>query len=118
MPVDVQVSESLYSKLDSKKLQTAIRKAVKDTTMQLEGECKDYSPVDTGNLKRSHSYDVKEEGTVTRAQVKNSTNYWPYVEYGTSRMPPGGYIQRAVEVVDPADAIQRLFGQYYQPGGK
>ena len=118
MPVDVQVSESLYSKLDSKKLQTAIRKAVKDTTIQLEGECKDYSPVDTGNLKRSHSYEVNGGQAVTRAMVKNSTNYWPYVEYGTRYAPAQGYIQRAVEVTEPGAKITARFTQYYKPGGK
>ena len=115
MPVDVQVSAELYDKLDTKKLIEAARKAVKETTIDLEGECKDYAPVDTGNLRRSHSYDVDAGESVTRARVKNSANYWPYVEFGTSRQPPYGYIQRAVEVTDPNERILSKFGKYYKP---
>jgi HK97 gp10 family phage protein len=118
MPVDVTVSDGLYQKLDEKKLANALKKAVTETTIELNNECIEYAPVDTGNLKRSHSYEVNGGQAVTRAMVKNSTNYWPYVEYGTRYAPAQGYIQRAVEVTEPGAKITARFGQYYKPGGK
>ena len=118
MPVNVTVSEALYKKLDDKQLTTALKKAVTETTIELNNECIDYAPVDTGNLKRSHSYDVSGGAAVTRAQVKNSTNYWHFVEYGTRYAPAQGYIQRAVEVTEPGAKITARFQQYYKPGGK
>lgn len=117
MSVDVQVSTGLYKKLDAKKLMNAAEKSVRETTIELEGECKDYSPVDTGNLRRSFSYDVSGGGSVTRAQVKNSTNYWVFQEYGTRYIPAQGFIQRAVEVTEPAAKITSRFSRYYKPDG-
>lgn len=115
MSVDVQVSTTLYKKLDEKKLKNAAEKSVRETTIELEGECKDYAPVDTGNLRRSFSYEVSGGGSVTRAQVKNSTNYWVFQEYGTRYIPAQGFIQRAVEVTEPADKIIARFSKYYKP---
>lgn len=118
MPVEVTVSEGLYEKLDAKKLTAAVEKSVRETTIELEGECKDYSPVDTGNLRRSFSYDVSGGGSVTRAQVRNSTNYWVFQEYGTRYIPAQGFIQRAVEVTEPGAKIVARFQKYYKPGAK
>lgn len=115
MSVEVTVSEGLYKKLDDKKLAKAIQKAVTEQTQQLEGECVDYSPHDTGHLQQSWSYDVNGGQRVTRAQIKNSTNYWHYVEYGTRYQPAQGYVQRAVEVNQPAEKIIARFNQYYKP---
>lgn len=117
MPVDVQVSDMLYSKLDEGKLTKAVKKAVTETTAKLERECVDYAPIDTGNLKRSFSHEVSGGNAVTRAQVKNSTNYWMYPEYGTRYQPVQGYIQRAVEVARPAEDVVARFQQYYKPDG-
>lgn len=115
MSVDVQVSTALYKKLDEKKLKNAAEKSVRETTIELEGECKDYAPVDTGKLRSSFSYEVNSGGSVTRAQVKNSTNYWVFQEYGTRYIPAQGFIQRAVEVTEPADKIIARFSKYYKP---
>lgn len=117
MPVNVEISDTLYRKLDSKNLLSAMRQAVTETTIKLEGECKDYSPVDTGNLRRSHSYWVDGGSEQIRALVKNSTNYWPYVEYGTRYAPAQGYIQRAIEVTEPESDVIKRFKSYYKPEG-
>lgn len=115
MSVEVQVSEGLYKKLDAKKLSKALERTVRESTIQLESECVDYSPYDTGKLHDSWSYDVNGGQRVVRAQIKNSTNYWHYVEYGTRYQPAQGYVQRAVEVNQPAEKILARFKQYYKP---
>ena len=117
MPVNVTVSDALYNKLDEGKLTRALKKAVTETTVKLEVECKDYAPIDTGNLKRSFSHEVTGGKAVTRAKVKNSTNYWMYPEYGTRYQPAQGYIQRAVEVARPSEDLIARFQQYYKPDG-
>lgn len=118
MPVDVTVSEALYKKLDDKQLTSALKKAVTETTIELNNECIDNSPVKTGYLKRGHSYEVSGGAAVTRAQVKNRANYWHFVEYGTRYMAPRGYIQQAVNSTKPGEKITTRFQQYYKPGGK
>ena len=117
MPVNVEVSQALYKKLDDKSLLQAAKRAVTDTTIDLEGECKDEAPVDTGNLQRSHSYHVLDEGKRITARVKNSTNYWVYVEYGTKKMSANGYIQRAISTCQPESQLNKRFHEYYKPGG-
>ncbi len=116
MSVDVQVSTSLWEKLDSKKLVDATRKSVQETTRELKDECVEYSPKVTGHLRRGFSYDV-EGGSVTRARITNApAPYWVFLEYGTRYIPAMGNIQRAVEVTEPGAKIIARFNQYYKPG--
>lgn len=116
MPVTVEISDTLYRKLDSKNLLSAMRKAVTETTIKLEGECKDYAPWDTGYLMKQHSYYVDGGSEKIRAMVKNGANYWMYVEYGTRYAPAQGYIQRAIEVTEPESDVIKRFKTYYKPG--
>jgi HK97 gp10 family phage protein len=119
MSVDVQINESLWKKLDSKKLSEAVRKSVQETTRELKDECVEYSPKVTGNLRRGFSYEVTGGEAVTRAKITNNTApYWVFLEYGTRYIPEMGNIQRAVEVTEPGAKITARFKQYYKPGGK
>lgn len=118
MSVQVDVSEECYKKLDSQRLFQALDKAVKDTVIELEGECKDYAPYVTGKLHDSFSYDYSSgEGTI-QAQINNTSGYWMYLEYGTRYIPPYGFIQRAIEVTEPGAKIVARFQQNYGKGGK
>lgn len=118
MSVEVTVNEALYEKLDAKKLSSAMKKALTEQTIQLEGECVDYSPHDTGYLQQSWSYSVDGGQRVAKAQIKNGAKYWQYVEFGTRYQPAQGYVQRAIEVNQPAEKFIARFQQYYKPGGK
>ena len=117
MSVDVQVSHGLWSKLDSKKLLSAVQKSVQETTRELKDECVDYSPKVTGNLRRGFSYDVNNTGSGVDAKITNApAPYWVFLEYGTRYIPAMGNIQRAVEVTEPGAKIIARFNQYYKPG--
>ena len=124
MSVEVIVSEQTYKKLEEKPLLEAVKKAVTDTCLDLEGELKDYSPYETGHLQRHHSYQVQDNGKKITARMKNTARnkqgdlYWPYLEYGTKYIPPYGYIQRAIEVAEPAEQLGIRFHKAYKPGGK
>ena len=117
MSVDVQISQSLYNKLDYKKISNALQKAVEQTVQRLDDECKDYSPVDTGHLRRSFSHDISSSDTAVKGRVKNSTNYWIYQEFGTRYIPAQGFIQRAVEVTEPGKLVIEEFQSRYKPNG-
>ena len=117
MSVEVQVSQGLWEKLDSKKLAEATKKAVQETTRELKDECVEYSPKVTGHLRRGFSYDVSGGEAVTRAKITNApAPYWFFLEYGTRYIPAMGKIQRAVEVTEPGAKIIARFNQYYKPG--
>ena len=118
MTVNVTYNQSFYDKLDPKKLKEAAKEATTETMQLLEREVKDYSPVRTGALRRSHSYDIQDYGYIIKSQLKAGMPYWIYLEYGTRYIPAYGYVARAIEVTDPAQKIVDKFLVHYHIGGK
>jgi HK97 gp10 family phage protein len=80
-----------------------VLRALKDGTEEIltrwgeaaEGFAKEICPVDTGNLRNSITYDVKESENAV--YIGSAVEYAPYVELGTSRMKAKPYLRPAIE---------------------
>ena len=116
----MKINPSLNKKLDGLRMRQAMEKAVRQTMLDLQKEAMKQSPVDTGNLRRSHSHEVRLDSNMVEGLLKNSTNYWMYVNFGTSRMkknPGQGYITRAFQKVEPNKRAAKYFHEYYKTNG-
>jgi HK97 gp10 family phage protein len=65
--------------------------------------------VDTGRHRASISSEAKLLGNSVQGIVGAGAFYSPYLEYGTSKMPPYPYLRPAVEA--KMDEIERLLGE-------
>lgn len=92
LEMDVEFKTSFYKKTDSKIVKSCIEETIKELTENAEKQCREICPVDTGLMRDSHS--TKTTGLT--GQVKNSTDYWFYVVYGTSRQSPQNYPEEVV----------------------
>ena len=63
----------------------ALERAVKQTMYDLMKETMKLAPEDTGNLRRSHSVDMRLSSSIIEGLLKNSANYWVYQNFGTSK---------------------------------
>jgi hypothetical protein len=57
-----------------------------------------------GTLRRGHHSDLSNP---KEKMVKNNTEYWPYVVFGTSKMSPNDYPTRVVERIDKEDIYKK-----------
>ena len=48
--------------------------------------------------------------------LKNSAEYWQYVNFGTSRMDANDFMNRAIGSVAPENKVASYFHQYYKGG--
>lgn len=118
----MQIGESLHRKLDETRMRTALEKAVQQTMYDLmkasikeaPGPGRSKTPNPTGNLRRSHSVDVRVSGSMVEGLLKNSANYWQYVAFGTSRMDADDFITRALSTVAPSGKVSEYFHKYYK----
>ena len=114
MPAKMTINDSLHKKLSQARMRNAVQKSVKQTMYDLMKASMKEAPVDTGNLRRSHSVDVRLGSNTVEGLLKNSTNYWQYVQFGTSRMDANDFVTRAFESVAPARKVSDYFHQYYK----
>lgn len=89
----------------------AVRKAAHD----VEAEAKRLVPVDTGATRNSIGTDFTGDGrngTMT-ATIGPTTNYAPYLEFGTRRMAPRAFMGPALDRVGPefSAAIAQIGGE-------
>lgn len=109
---------SLKEKLNTGKVGHAMDKAVRKTMKEVSETSAKLAPKKTGNLRRSHSYETRYSGTIITGMVKNSANYWVYVNFGTSRIKnPSHFLERAVNKVNVMESIKKNFKANYK-GGK
>ena len=66
----------------------AVVRALERCGEQAEGYAKDLTPVDTGNLRNSITYQVDESELA--AYIGTNVEYAPYVELGTGKYAEGG----------------------------
>jgi len=86
------------------KLENAQNLALENASVLVDGEATVRCPVDTGNLKASMDRKVN-EGEKT-AYVGNSSEYSPYVEFGTYKMSAQPFLTPAFE--ENQSKIKRL----------
>ena len=66
---------------------------VRAGSLLIESDAKGYSPVRTGNNRRSIHSDVVDGGSVISAKIGPSTDYGIYLEFGTRRMAPRPFMR-------------------------
>lgn len=108
MPIDTSQLLALSANLGKASLTVTLTaaKVVAKSANDLEAAAKQAAPVDTGNLRNSIGTDLRG----LSATVGPTASYGPYLEYGTSRMPPQPYMTPAAERITPAfeKAIEQL----------
>ena len=123
MAVQVTISDSLHRKLDGVRMRDAMAKALQQAMYDLRRESikeapgpgRSRTPDPTGNLRRSHSVDVNMGSDVLEGLLKNSANYWQFVNFGTSRMDADDFVTRAMEIANPGAKVAEYFSEYYKP---
>jgi HK97 gp10 family phage protein len=114
MPAKMTINDSLHKKLSEVRMRNALQKSVKQTMYDLMKASMIEAPVDTGNLRRSHSIEVRLGSNTVEGLLKNSANYWQYVQFGTSRMNANDFVTRALSEVAPAEKCSEYFKQRYK----
>jgi HK97 gp10 family phage protein len=121
------ISQKLEEKLSETRLRKALLQSMRQTMTDLMTESIKEAPPNTdyrkdkskprkatGNLARSHSIDVLVGRDMLEGVLKNSANYWTYVQYGTSRMNANDFVTRALSKVAPAEKCSEYFKQKYK----
>jgi len=114
MTVEVTISDALQKKLSEARMRLALRSALTQTMYDLMRESMKLAPQDTGNLRRSHSVAINLSGDMIEGLLKNSANYWQFVEFGTSKMDAKPFVTPALATVAPANKVQEYFKKYYK----
>lgn len=94
--------EKLENKLDKSEILKKIAEKIKATAKEL-------CPVDTGKLKNSIDYRIKENS----AEIYTNVHYAPYVEFGTGRRGDGSYPYQ--DEIDINLGYGYINGQFAQP---
>ncbi|MEM2225722.1 MAG: HK97 gp10 family phage protein [Candidatus Caldarchaeum sp.] len=68
-------------------------KLLEETAVKTAEKAREYAPVRTGRLRKSISH--RKVGK-TKYMVEAAAPYAGYVEFGTSRFPPRGFMRRAL----------------------
>ena len=110
----MKISDDLHRKLNEARMRSAMDKAVTQTTRELKDMCAMKAPKITGNLRRSHSYEVRRGGNKIEGLIKNSANYWQYVNFGTSKRSAKPFVTEALQALPPAKTIKKYFDEYYK----
>lgn len=90
-----------------KKYPEATKKGIKLSCILVEGRAKYYVPVDTGRLKSSITYEVKENFWEINGYVGTDVEYAPYLEFGTKKMPSYPFLLPAL--YDSKANIMKIF---------
>ena len=122
MGAKMTVNESLHQKLEQRRARIAMERAMQMGMLQLQknavkeapGPGRSRTPNPTGNLRRSHSIEVRVASDMVEGLLKNSANYWQYVNFGTSRMEADDFLTRAVQSTEVEKKIAEYFHTYYK----
>lgn len=114
--INVKLEKSFYEKINHAVIKECEAETVKKVTLEAEKQCKRYAPGPgnqlpgttykaVGRLRRSHTVSISpEEGL-----VKNSTDYWIYVVFGTSKMPARNYPKQVSGALAGSRYMSRTF---------
>jgi len=112
--IQVDIESSFRRKINHSIIKQCEAETIKKTTLEAEKRCKVQAPGPgnqlpgtkykaVGRLRRSHSTSISQD----EGLVKNSTNYWRYVVFGTSRMPSRNYPQKIANQLSAEQYITR-----------
>lgn len=72
-----------------------VKRELVAAALNVQAGAKRRAPVDTGRLRNSITYEIGDDGTVVR--VGTNTQYAPYLEFGTRKMPARPFLFPAFE---------------------
>ena len=112
--IQVDIESSFRRKINHNIIKECEAETIKKTTLEAEKRCKVQAPGPgnqlpgtkykaVGRLRRSHSSSISHD----EGLVKNSTNYWRYVVFGTSKMPSRNYPQKIANQLSTEQYITR-----------
>jgi HK97 gp10 family phage protein len=85
-----------------------VSQIVKETAFKIQAGAKQFSPVDTGNLKRNIKVEISADEMSAKVGTKSEdVEYAHYVEFGTSKAPAQPFLHPAAEEEYP-EYIKRL----------
>lgn len=112
----MKINQSAHKKLSKALAIAAMESAMRETMRELrDALAEEPTPKKTGNLRRSHTYEVNMEGKGVKAQIKNNARtkngdpYWFYVNFGTSRMTGRHFLEQTLDNVKPSEKIVEKF---------
>lgn len=112
--IQVDIESSFRRKTNHSIIKQCEAETIKKTTLEAEKRCKVQAPGPgnqlpgtkykaVGRLRRSHSTSISQD----EGLVKNNTNYWRYVVFGTSKMPARNYPQKIANQLSAEQYITR-----------
>lgn len=111
--ISIEFNPSWYKKTNHDTIKQCIAKTIKETTLEAEKRCKEKAPVDTGNLRRSHSSKYSDE----EGSVHNSADYAVYVIYGTSKMSARNYPEEVCKELGQEKYMSERMKQHLKETG-
>lgn len=75
--------------------------AVRKAALDVQAGAQQLVPVDTGATKNSIGVDLAASGATLSATIGPTTNYAPYLEFGTVHMAPRPFMGPAADAVAP-----------------
>ena len=107
MGVDITINASFEKKVNPDNYKAAIQDTLAESTERIMEEFQNECPVRTGNLRDSRSVEIGEMSS----SIHNSAEYAGYVIYGTSRMSPNNYPQRAWNTIVSQGIIKQILSK-------
>ncbi len=113
---EIQGLDRILARLEEVANADGIRQAMGKACALVEREAKQKAPKDTGELRRSITSEVKEEGGEIQGIVFTPLEYAPYVEYGTGLFAEeGGRLDVPWNYQDDRGEWHSTSGQRPQP---
>ena len=91
-------------------------KALTKAALVVEDQAVNLVKVDTGNLKNSITHQVKGD----EARIGTNTDYGPYQEFGTRKMPAQPYLRPAMDITkkEVEEILGDVIGKDIEGAGK
>jgi len=80
----------------TRQVEENIKKALEESSVNIEGKARQKAPVLTGNLKRAITHKMVDDGFTGEIGTYD-VEYAPHVEYGTSKTPARPYLRPSLE---------------------
>lgn len=112
----MDIRSSLNKKLDDAKMRNAMRKAMTETMIGVNKAIQRKTPVKTGRLRDSMNYQTAIQGDTCIGEIFNSTKYWTYVNFGTSKMEARNFVEGGYQSYKPETKLAKNFKKMYKGG--
>lgn len=117
--VETKINDSFRRKLDTNKIKKAMTESFtregSELAKAIQTEIHDEGHWITGTMARTTTSQVLQDSNNIEILIRNGTNYWQYVDLGTSKITAAHFVDKAVKEEEPAQKIAQHFKQLYNP---